>query len=163
MVDLGHQLVGAHRPADPLGRRARLAPDELRRAFQGACDLPLRTFASGAFWWTLGGVMVAAGMKLRYDDFGAFSFAVMVAAASSGGLVTSLFNAFLVVYLRLPSLIATIGTLTFYRGLAQVLAGDASIKFPEWYMGLNLVTVLGIPVPDLIVALASHSRSWPKL
>jgi methyl-accepting chemotaxis protein len=77
-------------------RHARLAPDELRRAFQGACDLPLRTFASGAFWWTLGGVMVAAGMKLRYDDFGAFPFAVMVAAASSGGLVTSLFNAFLV-------------------------------------------------------------------
>jgi rhamnose transport system permease protein len=71
------------------------------------------------------------------------------------GFVLGLFNAFLVVYLRLPSLIATIGTLTFYRGLAQVLAGDASIKFPEWYMGLNLVTVLGIPVPDLIVALAA--------
>ena len=71
------------------------------------------------------------------------------------GFLLGLFNAFLVVYLRLPSLIATIGTLTFYRGLAQVLAGDASIKFPEWYMGLNLVTVLGIPVPDLIVALAA--------
>ena len=71
------------------------------------------------------------------------------------GLVLGLFNAFLVVYLRLPSLIATIGTLTFYRGLAQVLAGDASIKFPEWYQGLNLVTVLGIPVPDLIVTIAA--------
>ena len=71
------------------------------------------------------------------------------------GFLLGLFNAFLVVFLRLPSLIATIGTLTFYRGLAQVLAGDASIKFPEWYMGLNLVTVLGIPVPDLIVALAA--------
>lgn len=71
------------------------------------------------------------------------------------GFLLGLFNAFLVVYLRLPSLIATIGTLTFYRGLAQVLAGDASIKFPEWYMGLNLVTVLGIPVPDIIVALAA--------
>ncbi|MEO8757371.1 MAG: ABC transporter permease [Devosia sp.] len=71
------------------------------------------------------------------------------------GLALGLFNAFLVVYLRLPSLIATIGTLTFYRGLAQVLAGDASIKVPEWYMGLNLVTILGIPVPDLIVVLAA--------
>jgi rhamnose transport system permease protein len=71
------------------------------------------------------------------------------------GFLLGLFNAFLVVFLRLPSLIATIGTLTFYRGLAQVLAGDASIKFPEWYMGLNLVTVFGIPVPDLIVALAA--------
>jgi rhamnose transport system permease protein len=71
------------------------------------------------------------------------------------GLLLGLFNALLVVYLRLPSLIATIGTLTFYRGLAQVLAGDASIKFPEWYMGLNLVTIFGIPVPDLIVLVAA--------
>ena len=71
------------------------------------------------------------------------------------GLVLGLFNAFLVVFLRLPSLIATIGTLTFYRGLAQVLAGDNSIKLPEWYMGLNLVTVFGIPVPDLIVLAAA--------
>src|SRR3569833_914289 len=71
------------------------------------------------------------------------------------GFLLGLFNAFLVVFLRLPSLIATIGTLTLYRGLAQVLAGDASIKFPEWYMGLNLVTIAGIPVPDLIVLLAA--------
>src|SRR3569623_1970921 len=71
------------------------------------------------------------------------------------GFLLGLFNAFLVVFLRLPSLIATIGTLTFYRGLALVLAGDASIKFPDWYMGLNLATIAGIPVPDLFVALAA--------
>jgi rhamnose transport system permease protein len=82
-----------------------------------------------------------------------FPLAVLICVGL--GFLLGLFNAFLVVYLRLPSLIATIGTLTFYRGLAQVLAGDASIKFPEWYLGLNLVTVLGIPVPDLIVALAA--------
>jgi len=82
-----------------------------------------------------------------------FPLAVLVCIGL--GLVLGLFNAFLVVYLRLPSLIATIGTLTFYRGLAQVLAGDASIKFPEWYMGLNLVTIFGIPVPDLIVLVAA--------
>ena len=82
-----------------------------------------------------------------------FPIAMLICVAL--GLVLGLFNAFLVVYLRLPSLIATIGTLTFYRGLAQVLAGDASIKFPEWYMGLNLVTVFGIPVPDLIVLVAA--------
>ncbi|HVY50144.1 MAG TPA: ABC transporter permease [Devosia sp.] len=82
-----------------------------------------------------------------------FPLAVLICVGL--GFVLGLFNAFLVVYLRLPSLIATIGTLTFYRGLAQVLAGDNSIKFPDWYMGLNLVTVLGIPVPDLIVTLAA--------
>lgn len=82
-------------------------------------------------------------------------FPLAVAVCIGLGLVLGLFNAFLVVFLRLPSLIATIGTLTFYRGLAQVLAGDNSIKLPEWYMGLNLVTVFGIPVPDLIVTIAA--------
>lgn len=82
-----------------------------------------------------------------------FPLAVLICVAL--GLVLGLFNAFLVVFLRLPSLIATIGTLTFYRGLAQVLAGDNSIKLPEWYMGLNLVTFLGIPLPDLIVLVAA--------
>src|SRR3569833_2783018 len=82
-------------------------------------------------------------------------FPLAVALCIGLGLVLGLFNAFLVVYLRLPSLIATIGTLTFNRGLAQVLAGDNSIKLPEWYMGLNLVTVFGIPVPDLIVTIAT--------
>jgi rhamnose transport system permease protein len=82
-----------------------------------------------------------------------FPLAVLICVGL--GFLLGLFNAFLVVFLRLPSLIATIGTLTFYRGLAQVLAGDASIKFPDWYMGLNLVTIAGIPVPDLIVALAA--------
>jgi len=82
-----------------------------------------------------------------------FPLAVLICVVL--GLVLGLFNAFLVVFLRLPSLIATIGTLTFYRGLAQVLAGDNSIKLPEWYMGLNLVTILGIPVPDLIVLVAA--------
>ena len=51
-------------------RRGPLGPEELRRAFQSACDLPLRSFAPGAFWWTLGGLLVATGMKLRYEDFG---------------------------------------------------------------------------------------------
>ena len=82
-------------------------------------------------------------------------FPIAVLVCIGLGLVLGLFNALLVVYLRLPSLIATIGTLTFYRGLAQVLAGDASIKLPEWYMGLNLVTIFGIPVPDLIVLVAA--------
>jgi rhamnose transport system permease protein len=102
----------------------------------------------------------ASGMALSACAFAAvlqagvpFPLAVLICLGL--GLLLGLFNAFLVVFLRLPSLIATIGTLIFYRGLAQVLAGDASIKFPEWYMGLNLVTILGIPVPDLIVTVAA--------
>ena len=71
--------------------------------------------------------------------------AVIVCLGS--GFVLGLFNAVLVIGLKLPSLIVTIGTLILYRGLAQVLAGDASIRLPDWYRGIDRVLWLGLPVP----------------
>jgi rhamnose transport system permease protein len=62
------------------------------------------------------------------------------------------FNALLVVGLRLPSIIVTIGTMTLYRGLAQVLVGDKSIgSFPSWFVGIDFLSVLGLPAPVVIV------------
>ena len=69
------------------------------------------------------------------------------------GLAMGLFNAMLVVALRLPSIIVTIGTLTLYRGVAQVLVGDHSIGgFPEWFVGIDYRTLGIVPVPILILA-----------
>ncbi|MGV3490623.1 MAG: ABC transporter permease [Devosia sp.] len=71
------------------------------------------------------------------------------------GLVMGALNAFMVIALQLPSIIVTIGTLTLYRGLAQVIAGDKSIRVPEWFIGLDRVLVLGMPVPVLIFIVAA--------
>ncbi len=61
------------------------------------------------------------------------------------GLIMGLINGVMVILLQLPSIIVTIGTLTLYRGVAQVIAGDKSIRVPEWYIGINKLTVLGMP------------------
>ena len=67
------------------------------------------------------------------------------------GLGMGLFNAVLVIGFGLPSIIVTIGTLTLYRGLAQVLAGDKSIShFPKWFNGIDYRLVYGTPVPIII-------------
>jgi rhamnose transport system permease protein len=67
------------------------------------------------------------------------------------GLVLGAFNAFLVIGFQLPSIIVTIGTLTLYRGLAQVLAGDKSIsKFPKWFNGIDYRLIFHVPVPVII-------------
>jgi rhamnose transport system permease protein len=58
------------------------------------------------------------------------------------GLAMGALNAFMVIGLQLPSIIVTIGTLILFRGLAQVVAGDQSIRVPEWYIGINEVMVL---------------------
>ena len=72
------------------------------------------------------------------------------------GLAMGAFNALLVIHLQLPSIIVTIGTLTLYRGLAQVLVGDKSIaRFPQWFIGIDYRLVLGVPVPVILVVLAA--------
>lgn len=79
--------------------------------------------------------------------------AVVIAIAA--GLVMGLFNGVMVIALQLPSIIVTIGTLIFYRGLAQVIAGDKSIRVPEWFTGINNVFLWGVPVPVVIFAVLS--------
>jgi rhamnose transport system permease protein len=63
----------------------------------------------------------------------------------AAGLAMGLLNAVMVIGLQLPSIIVTIGTLTFYRGLAQVIAGDKSIRVPDWFIGINKAMLLGMP------------------
>ena len=71
------------------------------------------------------------------------------------GLLMGALNGALVIGLQLPSIIVTIGTLTLYRGIAQVIAGDKSIRLPEWYIGVNKVLIAGLPAPVLIFIVVS--------
>jgi len=69
-------------------------------------------------------------------------------AALLAGLAMGLGNGLLVTRLGLPSLIVTIGTMTLYRGIAQVLVGDKSIGgFPGWFVGIDFRTLGIVPVP----------------
>ena len=74
--------------------------------------------------------------------------AILIGLAS--GLVMGAINGVMVIVLQLPSIIVTIGTLTLYRGVAQVIAGDKSIRVPEWFIGINNVIVLGMPLTVLL-------------
>ncbi|MDQ3560721.1 MAG: ABC transporter permease [Pseudomonadota bacterium] len=79
--------------------------------------------------------------------------AVVVCLGS--GLLMGALNGLLVIGLQLPSIIVTIGTLTLYRGIAQVIAGDKSVRLPEWYIGVNKVLIAGLPAPVVIFLLVS--------
>ncbi len=80
---------------------------------------------------------------------------VAIVIGLAAGLAMGALNAFMVIALQLPSIIVTIGTLTLFRGLAQIIAGDKSIRVPDWFIGIDKVLVLGIPVPVLIFVVVS--------
>jgi len=72
------------------------------------------------------------------------------------GAALGALNGFLALWCRLPSIIVTIGTMIFYRGVAQVIAGDRSIGgFPDWFIGVDWRYLMGIPVPVVILTLAA--------
>lgn len=71
------------------------------------------------------------------------------------GLAMGALNAFMSIRMQLPSIIVTIGTLIFFRGLAQVIAGDRSIRVPESFIGINTVMVFGVPLPVVIFVLVA--------
>jgi len=79
--------------------------------------------------------------------------AIVIGLAS--GVLMGAINGVMVITLQLPSIIVTIGTLTLYRGLAQVIAGDKSIRVPEWFIGINNWIVLGMPFTVLLFLILS--------
>ena len=103
----------------------------------------------------------AAMMALSGCVFGALfqagvPIALAIAAALAAGAAMGALNGLLVLAFQLPSIIVTIGTLTLYRGLAQVLAGDRSIGgFPGWFVGIDWRLAAGVPVPVLIFVAAA--------
>ncbi len=84
------------------------------------------------------------------------SIPVAMVVSLASGLIMGGLNGILVTVLKLPSIIATIGTLTLFRGIAQVLVGDKSIgSYPSWFVGIDFVTVGIVPVPVIIFVAAS--------
>jgi rhamnose transport system permease protein len=78
-----------------------------------------------------------------------------MAAALVVGAVGGAFNGFLVTRVGLPSLAVTIGTLTLYRGIAQVILPTDTIGgFPTGLANIGVVPIPGTQVPWSILFFA---------
>lgn len=79
-----------------------------------------------------------------------------LAAMLAVGALCGLFNGFMTAVVGVPSIIVTLGSLTFFRGLAYLLGeGEVLMRFPPFVVWLGAGTVLGVPVPVLIAAAAA--------
>ncbi len=69
------------------------------------------------------------------------------------GLLLGLINGLIVAVFKVPSIVATLGTLSIYRGFAFVLAGGSQVtltELPAGYTDVARDTFLGIPIFVLI-------------
>lgn len=96
----------------------------------------------------------ATAMGIALIDYGVPS-GVAILVGLLVGAACGLFNGFLVAVIRIPPIIVTLGALTLYRGLAYLLGGGTVyMRFPEFFQWIGSGTVLGVPVPVYIAAMA---------
>jgi rhamnose transport system permease protein len=81
---------------------------------------------------SIAAILALSSLAMGYAmQAGAGPAGIVVAALMTGGIAGAL-NGWLVTQYKLPSIVVTIGTLSLYRGVAQVLLGDKSMSgYPE--------------------------------
>lgn len=71
------------------------------------------------------------------------------------GLLCGLLNGLLIARLGVPAILATIGTMLFYRGIAMALTGGKGIvEFPAAFAFVGNGRIFGVPFPLVLVLLA---------
>ena len=69
----------------------------------------------------------------------------ILCALLTGG-VCGMINGFVIIKSRMPPMIATLGTLALFRGLAEGISQARSVRgYPEWFYTLGQGEVFGIP------------------
>ncbi len=87
----------------------------------------------------------AASLMMAYPDIGVFPAVLL---ASSIGLVAGAINGGLVAFGAVPSIVATLGTLSVFRGVNSLWAGGKQIsadKVPQYWLDFATGRILGVP------------------
>lgn len=102
---------------------------------------------------SIAAIMALASMAMGFAMKAGADTGTMVLAALATGAACGALNGWLVTRWKLPAIVVTIGTLSLYRGLAQVVLGDQAITgYPEALVTLGNGTVGDLlDMPWLIV------------
>lgn len=80
------------------------------------------------------------------------AIALALLASIAVGLVCGLMNGLLIGFVGVPAILATLGTLTLYTGLAFGITGGHAVHgVPSQFLFLGVGKLLGIPVPLIIL------------
>jgi rhamnose transport system permease protein len=90
--------------------------------------------------------LALGGETLGYLSLHHWPLGVIFVVVLGVGVVAGSINGFLVTVVGLPSLAVTIGTLTLYRGIANVILGGNTVSnFPTFFTNLGVDAVPGVP------------------
>jgi len=83
-------------------------------------------------------IVALAAMSIGYAAEAGWGPLALFATGIGIGLCCGIFNGLVVTYFNLPSIVVTIGTMSLFRGLTQVILGDqAKTKYPAAFLELG--------------------------
>lgn len=86
---------------------------------------------------------IVAGLMMQKSGS---SVAAAILVSLLIGALCGAFNGFLVAYLKIPAMLATLGSYQLFQGISVVISGGSSVSgIPESYTALGTTTVMGIP------------------
>jgi rhamnose transport system permease protein len=109
---------------------------------------------------TIGLVAYAVARSLELgivDPWGALAMALLI------GLVLGSINGFIIAVLKVPAIVATLGTLSIFRGIDYVIAGPDQVPvaaLPADFSNLAQANVLGVPVFVLGTVVVVAAGTW---
>jgi ribose transport system permease protein len=111
---------------------------------------------SGGFDLTIGVVMALSAAVVGVLSAAGAPFPLALAAALASGVAVGVLNAFCVVQLRLQPFIVTLATMSIIRSIVYaMLKGNVLTDLPEGFLNLRYVSVLGVPLLFLVLAVAA--------
>jgi rhamnose transport system permease protein len=91
-------------------------------------------------------IVALAGMCIGLVAEAGYGVPVLVLTGLIVGLLCGAFNGLLVTRTGVPSIVITIGTMSLYRGIAQVTLGDQALTtFPQEYLSLGQSYLIDMP------------------
>lgn len=106
---------------------------------------------------SVGSIIALTGVTLGLSFDAGLSMPVAIILSLVVGGLSGLLNGYLVVkFPELPSMILTLGTLSFYRGLSYVLLENESVSgFPTWYQNLGWGSIGPVPIMVIFFFIAA--------
>jgi ribose transport system permease protein len=111
---------------------------------------------------SVGSAVGLAATTLAVVDQAGYGLGVAVVAAMAASMLVAIINAFAITKLRVNSIIATLGTLAAFRGLAKLEGSGRNIVVDDFVvLGRARLGVLGFQVPlDVLILLGVLAFFW---
>ena len=109
---------------------------------------------------TLSGVLGGIVME-RLSHLGVVSVVIGISVMIISGMLTGALNGVIVSYLEVSPILATLGTMLFYQGVAMnITQGGAITSFDTSFTVLGSGTIVGIPIPFVLFILVIGFMYW---